>query len=63
VKNNFVRSPTIAKQKKKRNKRKRRNMTVKMQPTNMVKQIKDLEHGTFLAWHEQFLRELKHILK
>jgi hypothetical protein len=38
-------------------------MTVKMQPTNMVKQIKDLEHGTFLAWHEQFLRELKHILK
>jgi hypothetical protein len=31
-------------------------MIVKMQPTNMVKQMKDLEHGTFLARHEQFLR-------
>lgn len=30
-------------------------MTVKVQPTNMVKQMKDLEHETFLAWHEQFL--------
>jgi hypothetical protein len=38
-------------------------MRVKTQPTNMGKQMKDLEHGTFLAWHEQFLWGLKQILK
>jgi len=38
-------------------------MIVKMQPTNMVKQTKDLEYGTFLAWHEQFWQGLKQILK
>jgi len=68
VKNNVVRSPTIAKKKKKKKKKrkkkgKRRNMIVKMQPTNMVKQTKDLEYGTFLAWHEQFWQGLKQILK